>query len=335
MTPGILTTLIGSYPAPEWLLMRPYEQGLRDAIAVVLKMQETTGIDLLSDGDMNRYDINHPETNGAIEYFIRQLTNVRMAVTRPEEHKFAELAHLRFRAKAAGVVDGQIGDGTLNLEADFMRARALTARPLKFTVTSPYMLGRVLLDKHYKSKEALINALADVLASQVRNVDAEVVQVNEEILTGNPADASWAVEALNRIFDVVPRKAALHMCFGNYGGQTVQNGNYKSLIEFINELHIDHVLLEMTRRGPEELAAIKDIRPEIGIGLGVVDVKSTVIETPDEIAGKIEQIVKVLGPGRLRYVHPDCGFWMHKRSVADGKIANLVKGRDTYIAASR
>src|SRR5271156_2769482 len=197
------------------------------------------------------------------------------------------------------------------------------------------MLGRVLLDRHYKSKEALVNALADVLASQVRNVDAEVVQVNEEILTGNASDATWAVEALNRVFDVVPHKAALHMCFGNYGGQSVQQGEYRPLINFINELHVDHVLLEMTRRGVEELAAIKDIRPEIGIGIGVIDVKSTVIESPDDIARSIENIEKALGPGRLRYVTPDCGLWMHKRSVADGKIINLVKGREGYIPASR
>src|SRR5271170_3366596 len=150
MTHDILTTVIGTYPTPEWLAMRPYEQALRDAISVVLKIQEMAGIDLLSDGEMNRYDISHPETNGAIEYFIRQLTNVRGAVTRSEEHKFAELTHLRFRSRAAGVVDGQIGEGTLNLEHDFLRARSLTARPLKFTVTSPYMLGRVLLDRHYK-----------------------------------------------------------------------------------------------------------------------------------------------------------------------------------------
>jgi 5-methyltetrahydropteroyltriglutamate--homocysteine methyltransferase len=162
-----------------------------------------------------------------------------------------------------------------------------------------------------------------------------VVQVNEEILTGNPGDAPMAVEALNRIFDVVPRKAALHMCFGNYGGQSVQQGDYQALIDFINELHIDHVLVEMTRRGPNDLAALKDIRPEIGIGIGVVDVKSTVIESPDDIARNIERIDKVLGPNRLKYVHPDCGFWMHKRSVADGKITNLVKGRDAFIAASR
>src|SRR4051812_10245654 len=279
MPHDILTTVIGSYPLPTWVQRRSSDETLRDAMAVVIKTQEMTGLDLLTDGELNRYDLNHPETNGAIDYFIRPMQNIRWQVSRSEEKKFEELTHLRFRSKMAGVVEGQIGEGSLNLVRDFRRARALTARPLKFTVTSPYMLGRSLLDKHYHSRELLVNALADVLAAQLREIDAEVVQVIDEHVTGNPGDGPWVADALNRIFATSPRKSALHLCFGNYGGQVVHQGKWSQLIEFINMLHVDHVLLEMARRGPEELSAIKDIKPAIGIGLGVVDVKSTVIES--------------------------------------------------------
>jgi 5-methyltetrahydropteroyltriglutamate--homocysteine methyltransferase len=332
MTRDILTTVVGSYPIPEWLAAHRTEEGLRDAMMVVMKRQEMIGIDLLADGELNRYDVNHPETNGMIDYFVRPLQNVRSEVSRSETKKFEELTYLRFRAKPAGVVEGQIGEGTLNLARDYHRARELTARPLKFTVTSPYMLARTLLDKHYKSKDMLVSAIADVLAGQLRDIDAEVIQISEENLTGNPHDGPWVADALNRIFAVVPRKSALHLCFGNYAGQVVQQGNYRQLIDFINMLHVDHVLLELAHRGREELAAIADIKPGIGIGLGVIDVKSTIIETPDQVAREIEHAVKILGPGRLRYVHPDCGFWMHKRAVADAKMAALVKGRDLFLA---
>jgi 5-methyltetrahydropteroyltriglutamate--homocysteine methyltransferase len=332
MPRDILTTVVGSYPRPDWLATVYTEQALRDAIAVVFKMQELAGIDLLADGELSRFDVNHPESNGAIEYFIRPLTNVRSAVTRYEDKKFQELTHLKFRAKAAGVVEGQLGEGSLNLVHDYQRSRALTDHPLKFTVTSPYMLGRVLIDRHYKTKESLINALADVLAAQLREIDAEVIQVTDEIITGNPGDSGWAAEALNRIFDVVQHKSAVHLCFGNYNGQTVQQGSWGSLIDFINALHVDHVLLELTRRSPEELSALRDVRSEIGLGLGVIDIKSTVIESPEDVARRIERIEKSLGPGRLKYVVPDCGFWMLKRSVADAKMAALVKGRDLYLA---
>ena len=74
----------------------------------------------------------------------------------------------------------------------------------------------------------------------------------------------------------------------------------------------------------------RELRPEIGLGLGVVDIKSTEIESADVVARAIEQAAKMLGPERVRYVHPDCGFWMLKRSIADGKIRALVLGRDRY-----
>ena len=332
MARQILTTVVGSYPVPDWLVALPSDQALRDAIMVVLKTQERAGIDLLVDGELGRFDVNHPESNGMVDYFISRLTNVRMAVGRADEKRFAELNHMKFRAKPVGVVEGQLGEGTLNLPQDFQRARVLTDKPLKFTMTSPYMLGRTLLDRHYKSKSGVVMALADVLAGQVREIEADVVQVDEAHLPGNPDDAPLAVEALNRIFTCVRKKAALHMCWGNYGGQSIHKGQWKKLVGFINALQIDHVLLEIAFRGPEELEHFKELRPEIGIGLGVIDIKRTTIETPEQVARAIETAEKILGHGRIKYVHPDCGFWMLRRPIADAKMAALVKGRDLFLA---
>ena len=83
-------------------------------------------------------------------------------------------------------------------------------------------------------------------------------------------------------------------------------------------------LMEYVRANSE------DLRPEIGLGLGVVDVKRTEVESADEIARAIERAQKTLGPGRVKYVHPDCGFWMLRRNMADGKIRALVQGRDLF-----
>jgi 5-methyltetrahydropteroyltriglutamate--homocysteine methyltransferase len=74
----------------------------------------------------------------------------------------------------------------------------------------------------------------------------------------------------------------------------------------------------------------KELRKGIGFGLGVVDIKRTEIESADSIARAIERAERQLGRGRVRYVHPDCGFWMLKRNIADGKIRALVQGRDLY-----
>ena len=330
-SPRILTTVVGSYPLPDWLTALPSEQALVDATAVVFKTQELAGIDVVADGELYRFDINHPETNGMIDYFIRPLQHMRTSVSRGDLRDFRALSQMSFRAKPAGVVDGALGEGTLNLPRDYDRARALTKAPLKFTITSPYMLARTLLDKHYCKLDDLTYALAEILADQVAEIDAEVLQVDEANITGNPVDAAWLPAALNRIFDKVQGKPAIHLCFGNYGGQSIQKGHWQQLIGFLNALHIDHVVGELAFRGYDELVHFKDLRPDIGFGLSVIDIKRTVVETPDEIARRIELAEKLLGADRVRWVHPDCGFWMLKRSIADAKMRALVKGRDLYL----
>ena len=122
----------------------------------------------------------------------------------------------------------------------------------------------------------------------------------------------------------------MHLCFGNYGGQSIQSGSWKQLMDYLNSLHTDHIVMEMAHRPLEELAAFKELRPEIGLGLGVVDVKATEVENADQIARAIERAEDALGRGRVRYIHPDCGFWMLKRSIADAKIRALVEGRNLY-----
>jgi 5-methyltetrahydropteroyltriglutamate--homocysteine methyltransferase len=99
---------------------------------------------------------------------------------------------------------------------------------------------------------------------------------------------------------------------------------------YLNSLEADHIVMENAHRPAEELAAFRELDPRIGMGLGVVDIKRTEIETADHIARAIERAENVLGAGRVRYIHPDCGFWMLKRSIADGKIRALVEGRDLY-----
>jgi 5-methyltetrahydropteroyltriglutamate--homocysteine methyltransferase len=168
------------------------------------------------------------------------------------------------------------------------------------------------------------------LAEQVRHLDADVVQIDEANLPGSPDEWSWAAAAMNRVLDAVKTTPAVHLCFGNYGGQSIQKGNWGKLIDYLNALHVDHIVMENAHRPVEELAAFRGLRPEIGFGLGVVDVKSTEIETPDAIARSIERAENILGPGRIKYIHPDCGFWMLKRGIADGKIRALVAGREMY-----
>jgi 5-methyltetrahydropteroyltriglutamate--homocysteine methyltransferase len=326
----IKTTVVGSYPMPDWLQALPSEQALTDATRVVISIQEQAGIDLVCDGELSRFDVNHPETNGMIEYFVRPMSGMRSAITFDELVTYRSQPGMGFRTRPPAVVEGAVSAGTLDLPRACARARQLASKPFKFTLTGPHMLAKSLINKHYGNVPDLAMAIGYALAEQVRHLDADVVQLDEANLPGNPEEWEWAAAAINRVLDAVKTTPAVHLCFGNYGGQSIQKGKWENLINYLNALHVDHVVMETARRPADELAVFKQLRPEIGLGLGVIDIKATVIESPDSIARAIERAENLLGPGRVRYVHPDCGFWMLKRNIADGKIRALVEGRNRY-----
>jgi 5-methyltetrahydropteroyltriglutamate--homocysteine methyltransferase len=331
MAHPILTTVVGSYPVPQWLHGNPSRLALRDAIMAVLKTQELAGLDVIADGELNRFDPNHPETNGMIDYFIKRMTGVKSEYTLTDILKFREDHGVDYRKEPAAIVTGKIEEGTLNLPGDFDFIKPLTKSKLKFTCTGPHMLAKVITNNHYKDTASLAMDIAEVLRKQLQNVDADIIQLDEANISGHPEDAGWAAEALNHVLDGIKGERGLHICFGNYGGQTIQKGFWKDLAPFLNKLHVNHLILEFARRGYAELDDIKHIDDQIGLGIGVVDIKDNEVESPDLIAKRIDTIVNSCGEGRLHYIHPDCGFWMLQRNVADRKMETLVKGRDLYL----
>jgi 5-methyltetrahydropteroyltriglutamate--homocysteine methyltransferase len=308
----------------------PSRPALRDAMLTVFKTQELAGVDVVTDGELSRFDVNHPETQGMIEYFVSPLAGVDTSFSRDDVTAFRQQSGMQFRKKPAGVVRDAIGEGTLDLPSAASGA-ALTTKPYKFTVTSPYMLAKSLLDLHYRDIRQLAFAIAEVFRAQAADIDASVLQIDEANLVGAPQDGEWAADVLNRVFAGFGGQKAVHLCFGNYGGQTIQQGLFRDLLPFFNRLECDHLILEFARPGDAELPVFTELRPEIELGIGVVDIKDNAVESPDLIARRIERTVDVLGADRIKWVHPDCGFWMLSRIVADQKMAALVQGRDLYL----
>ncbi len=299
--PRILTTTVGSYPIPDWLAALPSEQALTDATRVIFDLQRQAGIDLPTDGELYRFDINHPDTNGMIEYFVRPMAGISTTIGRSITEEFSRHQPMGFRRKPAGVVTGPLGEGSLNLLADCQRAAAVAGGPFKFTLTSPYMLARTLLDHHYGNFEKLTLAIAEVLAEQVRGLPAACIQIDEANIPGNPADGPLAAAAINVVLDAVDRgtERAVHFCFGNYGGQTIQQGNWRKLAQFLNSLHTGHLVLELAHRPRSDLDALRQIDRRIALGIGVIDIKVNHVETPDEVASRIEAAEKKAGAGRV------------------------------------
>ncbi len=329
--PEIKTTLVGSYPWPDWLRAQPSAEAVDDATRMFVHLQEAAGIDVVCEGEFGRFNPDHPQTNGMIEYFIHPMGGVRPGMTFTETAAFEAQPTMGFRSRPAAVVDGPVTAGMLDLAAACRRGKSLASRPFKFAMTGPHMLAKTVIDAHYGDRVALAEAIASVLAEQVARLDADIVQIDEANLPGAPEEAEWAARVMNIVLDAVPTTPAVHLCFGNYGGQVSQKGaRWAPMLAYLNALHADHVICEMAHRPAEELAVFRDLRPEIGLGIGVVDVKATEIEAPDIVARRIARAADALGPDRIRYVHPDCGFWNLRRSMADGKILALVAGRDLH-----
>ncbi len=324
-------TVVGSFPAPDWLRAYPAEPHLRDAMLVVIRKQELAGIDVVTDGELSRFDVDHPETNGMIDYFVSRLDGVRTRLGLDEREAFRRSDAVRYRREPAGVVVGPIGPGVLDLPGAARPLRELARSRVKFTVTSPYMLAKVLLDRHYGDLGVLTMAIADVLHEQVVLVDADVVQVDEANVTGTPEDGPLAAAAINRVLAGARGQRDVHLCFGNYGGQTVQRGTYEQLLPFMNALEARTLLLELARRGFGELDVLRELEPRLGVGLGVVDVKDNRVESADDIARAIEQAGETLDPSRISCVNPDCGLWMLPARVAEAKLHALVAGRDRFL----
>src|SRR4030067_3159934 len=113
--PSLLTTVVGSYPVPGWLRDSPSRSHLRDATLVVVRTQELAGIDVVADGELYRYDLNHPETNGMIDYFVGQMSGIETQLSRADELEFRTQSGMAYRAQPAGGVHAPVGPGQLNL----------------------------------------------------------------------------------------------------------------------------------------------------------------------------------------------------------------------------
>src|SRR3982751_1738985 len=182
--PWLKTTVVGSYPVLPWMVGNPSRLVLRDAIMAVLKTQELADIDLVSDGELGRFDPSHPEANGMVDYFIARLDGVRSAFTIGDVDRHRADRVQGYRLSTAGVVVNRAGHATLNLPADCEFAHALTRRPFKFTCTGPHMLARLLTNDYYPDLPMLAMDIAGVLRRQLERVDADCVQIDEASIAG-------------------------------------------------------------------------------------------------------------------------------------------------------
>ena len=332
--PPLPTTVVGSYSVPEWLerLKTEYYQRRISAahlaeihevaIKAAVKDQERAGIDIVSDGELRR--------DNDIDYFLARIPGVHIAQRAKSDYydyyDAAVTAPLPEDDKRLPVPDRP----GLGLAGDFEFTRALTDRPVKFSFTGPFSLSRqiTVAGGAYKNPAGLVRALARRLNAEARalaDAGARFLQIDEPFLAGYPDQAALAVEAVNIVTDGVPATWGLHVCYGNRYARPSWEGHYDFLFPEVLEARVDQLVLEFARKGLEDLRLIKEYAWPMALGLGVIDVKSPSVESPELVAARIRRALEYIDPGRL-VVNPDCGLRHLTPEVARSKLRAMVSG---------
>jgi 5-methyltetrahydropteroyltriglutamate--homocysteine methyltransferase len=319
------TTVVGSYPVPEWLehLKTDYyqrrisAQHLNEihevAIKAALKDQELTGLDIVSDGELRR--------DNDIDYLLTRIPGVEIGHrAKTDYYDYHDAALTRPLPEPQGV--------GLGLAADFAFTREQTRWPIKFSFTGPFSLSRRIRDGAYADPADLVRALARWLNAEAHALvaaGADLLQIDEPFLAGYPEAVDLAIEAVNIVTEGVSASWALHVCYGNRYARPLWEGHYDFLFPAVLAANIDQLVLEFARKGPGDLRLFRQHSWDRRVGLGVIDVKTAEVETPDVVASRIRQALEFVPADRL-VINPDCGLRHLPADAARAKLRAMVAG---------
>jgi 5-methyltetrahydropteroyltriglutamate--homocysteine methyltransferase len=327
----LATSVVGSYSVPEWLerektdyyQRRISSEYLREihevAIKAAIKDQESSGVDIVSDGELRR--------DNDIDYFLARIPGIEIP----------QLAKAFYADYYDTVVTHPLPEPddteppALGLANDLKFTREFTDKPIKFSFTGPFSLSRRIKNEAYKRDEDLVMAIAKVLNREAKALvesGVAVLQVDEPLLAGYREQVGVAVKALNAVFEGIdPAKTlrAVHVCYGNRYARPMWEGHYDFLFPAIMNADIDQLVLEFARKGYDDLDLFKRFPGQFSLGLGAIDVKSHDVETPEMVSQRVRAALKVLSPDRLM-VNPDCGLRNLPGSIARAKLHALTEG---------
>ena len=329
----IRTTVVGSYPFPGWLELAgshldelgpdDREEAVRDAVWATVGDQLRAGVDVITDGEQTRFDFNL-----SFYAFLEGLE-----LDHEPRRRFGPPAHdQRGRHRITGELAAPDGLGVI-VEWERLRELAPDSARLKASVAGPYTLaGRIEPNADYPDRWAVTEGLLPIVRAELEALVAagcEIVTVDEPSMScyAHREDPVRLAELFNRTVEPVTGRCYLgtHLCFGNYKGRAVGKRRYAPMFPAFLELAADELHLEMASREFAELEVIEAIGERHDVGVGVIDVKSYYIETPEDVEERIRHCLHYVPPERLS-VSPDCGLSQTARWAARQKLASLVEG---------
>ena len=329
----LVTTVVGSYPQPAWLIDRErlgerlpprvrarelwrvpdhlLEQAQDDATRLAVQDMERAGVDVITDGEMRRESYSNRFAT-ALDGIDLDDPGVALDRTGHENPVPRVIGPIR-RTGPVEVRDVEL-------------LRSLTDRRIKITVPGPFTMTQQAQNEHYPDERSLALAYAEAVNDELRDLKAagaDVVQIDEPYLQARPEPArEYALEAIDRALDGIEGDTVLHTCFGYAHVVKDRLSGYPFLRE-LRDCAATHVSLEAAQPGldPEVL---RDL-PGKTIVLGVLDLGADEVETPELVAERIRRALTVLPPERL-VVAPDCGMKYLPRERAFRKLEAMVAG---------
>ncbi|HET9588031.1 MAG TPA: hypothetical protein VFO91_04495 [Anaerolineales bacterium] len=327
------TTVIGSYPFPSWLELAMQQldrfgtneilELQEDAAVVAIHDQVEAGLDVITDGEQSRLDFNLS--------FYGYLQGIR-----PNERPlrvFGPPAHdQRDKHNIVGEISAPRGLGVLD-EYERLKRLAPEGFTLKASVPGPYTLsGRLNPNQQYPDRYAITEGLIPIVRTELETL---VGAGCTEITVDEPSMSCYAykedtrrfVDIFNRTVESVFGKTRLstHLCFGNFKARAVGPRQYAPMFPDFLDMQVDEIHLEMASREFSEIEMIEQIAKVKDVAVGIVDVKSYYIETPEDISRRVRLCLKYAPPERLSFA-PDCGLSQTARWAARLKLQNMVRG---------
>jgi 5-methyltetrahydropteroyltriglutamate--homocysteine methyltransferase len=325
--------VIGSYPFPAWLEFASAQlerfgradisEMQDDAVTCAIRDQLAAGLDVITDGEQTRLDFNLS--------FYGFIDGIELESASPR--RFGPPAHdQRGKHRVTGQLAAPHGLGAVE-EFERLKRLAPPGVTLKASVPGPYtMSGRLLANDRYQDRFALTEALLPIVRDELAAlVDAGCT----ELTVDEPSMSCYAYkEDRRRLVDIFNRTVAAvagqcrlstHLCFGNYKGHAVGYRRYAPMFPDFLEFNVDEMHVEMASREFAEIEIIGEIAKTKDVAVGIVDVKSYYIETPDDIAERVRLCLKHAPAERLAFA-PDCGLSQTARWAARPKLANMVAG---------
>ncbi len=327
------TTIAGSLPKPSWLaepnmLWAPWKlsgeeltAAKRDATLLALKLQEDAGIDIVCDGEQSRQHFVHGflENIEGIDFSRRVEMGIR---------------NNRYKALVPTVTGALRLRGRVHATEAGL-ARAHTTRKLKFTLPGPMTIVDTIADTHYGDRKALAMAFAGLLNEEARALEAQgvnVIQFDEPAFNVYlDAVKDWGIAALERAAEGLRCKTAVHICYG-YGIQAnidwkgtlgSEWRQYEETFPVLAKSRIDQVSLEC--RNSHVPMALMRLLAGKDVLVGVIDVATDRVETPEEVADTIAAALSFVPAERL-FPCTNCGMAPMRREVAEAKLAALGAG---------